>query len=72
VSYQTQPPSSNVLRFVRPPTVDDWAVDAVAQEAAIEILDHWSFAGEFWVGRPEFKDGVYQGECFRSRFQGWL
>lgn len=71
-SYHTQPPSSNAMRFVRPPGGEDWTVDAVAQEAAIEILDHWSFAGEFWVGRPEFKDGVYHGEFFKSRFQGWL
>jgi hypothetical protein len=71
VSYQTQLPGLDSLRFVRPPRQEDWSVDGVAQEAAVEILDHWSFYAEQWVGRPEFRDGVYQGECFKARFHGF-
>ena len=71
VGYRTQIPDLNTLRFVRLPREEDWSVDAVAQEAAVEILDHWSFWGEPWVGRPEFEDGAYVGECFKKRFQGF-
>ncbi len=67
-SFHISPPGTNTLRFVRAPGQDAWTVDAVAEDAAVEVLDHWSFHPEFWVARPEFDNGVYTGECFRKRF----
>lgn len=68
-AFHTQPPHCDALRFVRPPSEDDWTVDGVAAQAVDEILDHWSFAGGPWVGRPEFKGAAYEGRRFRERFQ---
>jgi hypothetical protein len=59
--YHMQPPTGDALRFVRPPSDEDWTVDGIAAQAADEVLDHWSFSGEPWVGRPEFKDAAYEG-----------
>ncbi len=70
-SFHMTPPVLDGLRFVRPPSDEDWTVNGVAGHAADEILEHWSFWGEPWVGRPEFKDAVYQGSYFRNRFQGF-
>jgi hypothetical protein len=50
-----------------------WAVDEVAREAATELLVHWSYRGAMRSDPPEFENGVYKGECFRSRFsQVWF
>jgi hypothetical protein len=69
--FHPQAPQRDAVRFARPPSDDDWAVDGVAAQAADEILDHWSFAGGPWVGRPEFKGTAYEGSYFRERFQGY-
>ena len=47
--------------LVRAPSEQDWTVDGVAALAADEVLDHWSFWAESWVGRPEFKGTIYEG-----------
>ena len=71
LSFQTQPPACDGLRFTRFPSEEDWTVNGIAAQGADEILEHWSFYGEPWVGRPEFKDRVYEGTFFRNRFQGF-
>jgi hypothetical protein len=66
----TSHPEMDGFRWVREATPGtDWTVDAVARRAALDVLEHWSYSGPAGAGEPEFKDGKYTGEYYRSDFQ---
>lgn len=66
----TSPPEADGFRWLREATPGtDWTVDGVARRAALDLLDHWSYSGPAGAGEPEFKDGKYTGEYYRSDFQ---
>jgi hypothetical protein len=68
----TTSPKQDGFRFFRPATPGtDWTVDEMALGAAEQILDFWSFSTLSGFGTPEFKDGRYEGEYFKSRFASW-
>jgi len=48
----------------------DWLLGRLARQAAIEILDHWSYTGPAWTDIPEFTDGKYTGDYYRADFNG--
>ena len=39
----------------------DWTVDEIARQAAVEILEHWSYVGHGGMHTPEFTGGKYTG-----------
>jgi hypothetical protein len=48
----------------------DWTVNDVARQAAVEILEHWSYVGHGGIHIPEFASGKYIGELYRKVMQG--
>ncbi len=70
--YQnTSSPATDGFRWVREAAPGaDWDVHEVARAAALDLLDHWSYSGPAWAGQPEFTDGKYTGDYFRSDFYG--
>ena len=51
-------PEADGFRWLNAPTPGtDWTMDRLARQAAVEILDHWSYTGPAWADTPEFTDG---------------
>jgi hypothetical protein len=48
----------------------DWSLDRLARQAAVEVLDHWSYTGPARADIPELTDGKYTGDHYRADFHG--
>ena len=63
-------PEEDGFRWVNAATVGtDWSLDRLARQAALELLDHWSYSGPAWAETPEFTDGKYTGDYYRADFR---
>lgn len=64
-------PEEDGFRWVNAATPGtDWSLDRVVRQAAIEVLDHWSYTGSAWADTPEFTHGKYTGDYYRADFHG--
>jgi hypothetical protein len=64
-------PEEDGFRWVNAATPGtDWSLDRLARQAALDLLDHWSYTGPAWADTPEFTNGKYTGDYYRADFHG--